>query len=73
MDIAAMIRSRRAERQWTQAQLAEKLEVRRATLSAWERGDVLPSTEKLPRLAEVLRFSDAALMQGLRRSTRAAS
>ena len=38
----------------TQVRIAEAMGVTQSTVSQWESGSVLPDTEKLPRLAEVL-------------------
>ena len=38
----------------SQASLADKLGVTQGALSQWERGESLPSSDKLPKIAEVL-------------------
>ena len=39
----------------TQVQLADLLGVSQANISAWEKGKALPSADKLPNTAEVLK------------------
>lgn len=50
----AIIRDRRKLLGWSQYDLADKLEVRQAAVSAWERGERLPSRRNLARLTQVL-------------------
>ena len=38
----------------TQTELAEQMGVTQSLVAMWERGAVLPSAEKLPRLADLL-------------------
>jgi transcriptional regulator with XRE-family HTH domain len=57
MDIHQQIKRLRTERNWTQAQLAEKLGIRQKQISAYERSVTKPSTEILIRLADVLDVS----------------
>ncbi len=45
----------RKSRQWTQAQLAERLQVEPETISRFERGASVPSLHTLESLASVLR------------------
>lgn len=45
----------------TQKQLAEKLNMSDKSVSKWERGQVLPDTAKIPKLAKVLGCSVADL------------
>ncbi len=52
MGIAKRIKKLRQEHQWTQAELAEKLDIRQKQVSAYERGVNLPSTDVLIKLAE---------------------
>ena len=52
MPLADRIRLLRQERRWTQAELAEKLEVHQKQISSYERGVNVPSTQILIKLAE---------------------
>lgn len=47
----------------SQVELAEKLCVTQATVSQWESGRILPSTEKLPKIAEILGCNIADLFE----------
>lgn len=47
----------------TQAQLAEKLDVTFQAVSSWERGEYLPETEKLSRLAKVLNTTVSRIIE----------
>lgn len=38
----------------TQEAIAEKLKVKRTTVSMWETGEALPRSDKLPLLAKIL-------------------
>lgn len=38
----------------TQEDIAEKLKVKRTTVSMWETGEAFPRADKLPQLAEIL-------------------
>lgn len=51
------LRARREAAGYTQAELAEKLYVVRAAVSAWEAGTNLPRAELLPTIARVLHCS----------------
>lgn len=55
------LRSIRQVKGLTQAELAEKMGVTQSLVAMWERGAVLPSAEKLPRLADLLGCSIDAL------------
>ncbi len=48
------IRTARERRGWTQAELAEKLEVSQSTISFWERGVETPSLDNQVRLATLI-------------------
>lgn len=52
-DIAKNIKQLRLAREMSQAQLAEKLNVTRQTISSWERGASYPDIPMLEKLAEV--------------------
>lgn len=47
----------REEKELTQAQLAEKLDVSRTVVSNWEKGKVSPNTEDLIKLSQVYNLS----------------
>jgi transcriptional regulator with XRE-family HTH domain len=53
MAIASRIKQLRQEKQWTQAELAEKVGIKQKQISAYERGINSPSTDVLIKLAEV--------------------
>ena len=57
MDIARKIRDLRKEKDWSQAQLGEKIGVTQRHISSWENGANLPSADALVRLSQVLRAS----------------
>ncbi len=48
------IRTARENRGWTQAELAEKMEVTQSTISFWERGVETPTLENQVRLATLI-------------------
>ncbi|QMV71413.1 helix-turn-helix transcriptional regulator [Comamonas piscis] len=52
----------RKSRQWTQAQLAERLQVEPETISRFERGASVPSLHTLESLAAILRVSIGDLL-----------
>lgn len=52
----SLIRMARTIQGWTQAQLAEKLNIDRTTLSRVETGFVIPGPELRKRIADVLRM-----------------
>lgn len=54
MSIAQRILVARKAKGWSQANLAEQLEVSRASCSQWERGATSPSVEHLSKLALLL-------------------
>lgn len=57
MDIARKIRELRKEKDWSQAELGEKIGVTQRHISSWENGANVPSADALIRLSEVLRVS----------------
>ena len=63
MSIGQNIKAFREERRLTQDQVAEALGVSFQAVSAWERDEYRPDTEKLIRLAEVLDVSVSALAE----------
>ena len=52
--VAQAIRSKRAERGWTQAKLAAKLGVSRGQVNRWEQGRLVPGHINRARLMRVL-------------------
>lgn len=48
------IKQLRESKKYNQNDLAEALGVDRSAVAKWESGEVLPRTDKLPKLAEVL-------------------
>lgn len=52
--IGAAIRSRRKEKGWTQAQLAEAVGVEKESVSRFENGAISPSVGRLLQLADAL-------------------
>ena len=62
MELNNIILQKRKEKNMTQEQLAEKLNVARQTVSKWETGETIPDVDSLKKLASLLEFSiDAAL------------
>jgi len=57
MTLAKNIRQRRKELGMTQAELATQLTYSEKTVSKWEKGNGIPPTTVLPRLAQVLKTS----------------
>lgn len=57
MDLQNIIIQKRKEKNLTQEQLAEKLNVARQTVSKWETGESVPDIESLKKLAILLEFS----------------
>lgn len=54
------LRVLRAEREWTQAELAEKAGLSRATINAYERGHYAPS---LPNAFKIARLFDKSIAE----------
>lgn len=57
MSLGERVKRLRMERGWSQAQLAQRLDVHPKQVSGWERGAHVPSTEVLIRIADVLGVS----------------
>lgn len=57
MDLNERIRMLRQERKWTQAELAERINIQQKQISAYETGQNSPSTDILIRLAEAFDVS----------------
>lgn len=60
--LGARISDLRKSRQWTQAQLAERIEVEPETISRFERGATAPSLHTLEKLAQALKVSVGDLL-----------
>ena len=60
--LGARIGDLRKSRQWTQAQLAERIEVEPETISRFERGATVPSLHTLEKLAQSLKVSIGDLL-----------
>ena len=56
------IKELRESKNMTQEELAEKLDIRRSTISMWETGESLPRTATLIKLAQVLGCSVGELL-----------
>ena len=63
LDMKNRIRVLRAERQWTQADLAERLEVSRNSVNAIENGKYDPSLPLAFRIADVFGMSIEEIFQ----------
>lgn len=62
MELKDIIFQKRKEKNMTQEELAEKLNVARQTVSKWETGETMPDVDSLKKLAILLEFSiDEAL------------
>lgn len=57
MVISSNIKKYRKLNQFSQEELASKMNISRQSISKWERGDALPSVENLVRLSELLDLS----------------
>lgn len=57
MAIKDRIKKLRQERNWSQAQLAQKMALHQKQVSAYERGSNIPSTEVLIKLADIFDVS----------------
>ena len=62
--IGSQIRHHRADRRWTQNQLAEKADLSLDMIGRLERGTASPSLDSLIRLADVLGVSPVVLLGG---------
>lgn len=62
MELKEIILKKRKEKNLTQEQLADELNVARQTVSKWETGETIPDVDSLKKLANLLEFSiDEAL------------
>lgn len=57
MKLNNIILEKRKEKNMTQEQLAEELNVARQTVSKWETGETVPDVDSLKKLANLLGFS----------------
>lgn len=57
MELNNIIIQKRKEKNMTQEELAEKLNVARQTVSKWETGETVPDINSLKKLAILLEFS----------------
>lgn len=57
MELKDIIYQKRKEKNMTQEELAEKLNVARQTVSKWETGETVPDVDSLKKLAILLEFS----------------
>ena len=62
MSLGENIRRMREERGLSQSELAEKIELQKQIVSAFERGVKTPSLEKLVAIADVLRCTTDGLL-----------
>ena len=58
------IKDKRVSLNMTQDELAEKLNVSRATIAMWETGKAMPRADKLPELAKILGCTVSDLFDG---------
>lgn len=64
MAIGAFIREHRVEKNFTQAELAERLGISGQSVSNWERGETLPDISLLPDIACILECSIDTMLGG---------
>lgn len=62
--IGERIRFKRVQKMMNQAELAERIDVRRAQLSQWEKGEIAPSGANLFKLSEALDVDMSYLQVG---------
>lgn len=62
--IGEMISNRRKEKQMTQKELADQLNITDKAVSKWERDLSFPDTATIPKLAEILDLSVEELLNG---------
>ena len=60
--LSGNIKTLREQRDWTQAELAKKLELSRASVNAWEMGISTPSTQYIVELAQLFHVSTDFLL-----------
>jgi len=64
MEFEDKIKSLRKEKNWTQKELAEKLNVSDKTISSWETGRTYPDIDSLIQLADLFDFTLDELIRG---------
>lgn len=64
MNLGEMIYRLRTEKQMSQGDLAEMLEVSRQSISKWENNSAVPELDKLIRLSEIFEVSLDELVKG---------
>ena len=64
MNLGEMIYRLRTEKQMSQGELAEMLEVSRQSISKWENNSAVPELDKLIRLSEIFEVSLDELVKG---------
>lgn len=64
--IGKFIANLRKEKEYTQEQLAEKLNVSNKSISRWENGNTMPDLSLIPKLCEILDISINELLSGER-------
>lgn len=57
MEFAEKLITLRKSREWTQEQLAERLNVSRQSISKWESGQVIPDVEKIVELSKIFQIT----------------
>ena len=68
MNLGETIYKLRTEKQLSQGDLAEMLEVSRQSISKWENNSAVPELEKLIRLSEIFEVSLDELVKGEEKS-----
>ena len=69
MDINERLYELRKNNNWSQEELAEKLNVSRQTVSKWESSKTIPELEKLVKLSEIYNISLDELIKGVSSET----
>jgi len=62
--IGAFLKKLREEKGWTQEELAEKLYIRRQSISKWEMGKTCPDSENFKMLSKIFNVSTDELISG---------
>ena len=63
MNISEKIQILRRDKEWSQDELAEKLNVSRQSVSKWESGKALPDSEKILAMANLFDVSTDFLLK----------
>lgn len=64
MEISQLIKKERLKREWTQEDLSKKLHISRQSISKWESGTALPTTEQIIKLSNIFDLSLDILIKG---------